>query len=192
MKHELPALQFKENALEPYMTAETIRFHYGKHQKAYVDKLNTLVAGTPFENSPIETIIKYSSGTIYNNAAQAWNHAFLWQSLSPEKLKPTGALAAAIDKEFGSTDKFLQAFRNKVLGAFGSGWAWIVKENGRLQIETTHDGENLLRTDKRALLTIDLWEHAYYIDYRNDRGKYFYSFVNLINWDFAQKNFDKP
>jgi len=189
MKHELPKLPFAKSALEPLMSHETLEFHYGKHHKGYVDKLNTLIVGTPFENTTLEATIKYASGAIFNNAAQAWNHTFFWNSLTPEKRKPRGELLAEIESHFHSVDGLLSEFRKKALAAFGSGWVWLIEDRGHLRIETTHDGDNFVRGGERPLITCDLWEHAYYIDCRNERAKYIEGFVKMINWEFAQNNF---
>jgi Fe-Mn family superoxide dismutase len=189
----LPSLPYAKDALAPFLSAETLEFHYGKHHQAYVDNLNKLVAGSEFENQGLEEIVKKSSGGIFNNAAQNWNHTFYWQSLSPEKARsPQGALAEAITKSFGSYAEFEKQFAGAATGHFGSGWAWLTVNSSdkKLKIETTGNAENPLHTATGIpLFTLDLWEHAYYIDYRNARPKYVEGFWKFLNWHFAEKNF---
>lgn len=187
----LPPLPYELDALAPHISRETLEYHYGKHHQAYVDNLNKLTPGTEFEGKNLEQIIKTSSGGIFNNAAQVWNHTFYWQSLSPNGGKtPTGTIAQAIDKAFGSFDKFKDQFSKTAIGTFGSGWAWLVKKtDGSLDIVSTSNAGTPLTTENKALLTCDVWEHAYYIDYRNARPKYVEHFFELINWDFVAKNF---
>ena len=191
MQHELPALPYAMDALQPHISKETLEFHYGKHHQAYVTNLNNLVKGTEFENMSLEDIIRKSKAGIFNNAAQIWNHTFYWHSLSPKGGgKPTGALAKAIDAKFGSFDEFKKQFSAAAVGTFGSGWAWLVKNtDGTVAIESTSNAATPLTTDKKPLLTCDVWEHAYYIDYRNRRPDYVGAFWNLVNWEFAAKNF---
>jgi len=191
MTHELPPLPYAKDALEPVISAETIDFHYGKHHQAYVTNLNNLVPGTPYENSSLEDIVMKADGGIFNNAAQVWNHTFYWKGMSPDGGgEPGGALAAAIDKAFGSFAEFKEAFVKSAAGNFGSGWTWLVKDaNGSLAIVNTSNAANPLRDGKKPLLTVDVWEHAYYIDYRNARPKYLDEFWKLVNWDFVQANF---
>ncbi|USN48121.1 MAG: superoxide dismutase [Fe] [Pseudobdellovibrionaceae bacterium] len=191
MAFELPALPFEKNALEPHISQETIEYHYGKHHNAYVTKLNSLIEGTEFANASLEDIIKKSSGGIFNNAAQVWNHTFYWHCLSPKGGgQPTGDLAAAIDKTWGSFDKFKEEFTNTAATLFGSGWAWLVKKpNGTLALEQTSNAGCPLTTDSKPLMTCDVWEHAYYVDYRNARPQYLEAFWKLVNWDFVAKNF---
>jgi len=192
MQHELPKLPYAMDALAPHISKETFEFHYGKHHQAYVTNLNGLIKGTEFENSSLEDIIKKSSGGVFNNAAQVWNHTFFWHSMKPNGGgKPTGALAAAIDKKWGSFDVFKDAFTKSAVGNFGSGWTWLVKKaDGSVDIANTSNAGSVLTTADKALLTIDVWEHAYYIDYRNARPKFVETFLNsLANWDFAAKNF---
>jgi Fe-Mn family superoxide dismutase len=189
--HVLSPLPFAKDALEPVISAETIDFHYGKHHQAYVTNLNNLIPGTEFENASLHTIVMQSDGGIFNNAAQVWNHTFYWNGLSPEGGgEPAGALAAAIDKAFGSFAAFKEAFVKSAVGNFGSGWTWLVKnEDGSLAIVNTSNAANPLRDGKKPLLTIDVWEHAYYIDYRNARPKYLEEIWNIVNWDFVAANF---
>lgn len=191
MAHTLPPLPYAEDALAPYISLETIQYHYGKHHQAYVTNLNNLIPGTEFENMPLEEIVKKSSGGIFNNAAQVWNHTFFWNSLSPNGGgAPSGALGDAINAKWGSFDAFNEAFAKAAVGTFGSGWAWLVKKaDGSLDIVSTSNAATPLTTADKALLTIDVWEHAYYIDYRNARPKFVEAFWNIANWDFAAKNF---
>lgn len=191
MAHTLPPLPYAEDALAPYISLETIQYHYGKHHQAYVTNLNNLIPGTEFENMPLEEIVKKSSGGIFNNAAQVLNHTFFWNSLSPNGGgAPSGALGDAINAKWGSFDAFKEAFAKAAVGTFGSGWAWLVKKaDGSLDIVSTSNAATPLTTADKALLTIDVWEHAYYIDYRNARPKFVEAFWNIANWDFAAKNF---
>ncbi|PMS32712.1 Fe-Mn family superoxide dismutase [Trinickia symbiotica] len=192
MEHSLPPLPFAKNALAPHMSEETLDFHYGKHHQAYVTNLNNLIKGTEFENLGLEEIIKKSSGGVFNNSAQVWNHTFFWNCLKPQGGgTPTGALAEAINKKWGSFDAFKEAFSKAAAGNFGSGWTWLVKKaDGSLDIVSTSNAATPLTTDAKPLLTIDVWEHAYYIDFRNARPKFIETFLNhLANWDFAAKNF---
>ncbi len=191
MTHVLPPLPYAQNALEPHISSETMEYHYGKHHQAYVTNLNNLMAGTEFENQSLEDIVKKSSGGIFNNAAQVWNHTFYWNSLSPTGGgEPTGALAEAINKAFGSFEKFKEEFTKTAVTTFGSGWAWLVKNaDGSLALVSTSNAGTPLTSGQTPLLTCDVWEHAYYIDYRNLRPKYVEAFWSLVNWDFAAKNF---
>jgi Fe-Mn family superoxide dismutase len=191
MAHTLPPLPYEKDALQPHISAETLEFHYGKHHQTYVTNLNNLIPGTEFENLSLEEIVKKSSGGIFNNAAQVWNHTFYWHSLSPQGGgEPSGALGEAITKQWGSFAAFKEAFTKAAVGTFGSGWAWLVKKaDGALDIVSTSNAATPLTTDAKPLLTIDVWEHAYYIDYRNARPKYTEAFWNIANWEFAAKNF---
>jgi len=192
MEHALPALPYAKNALAPHISEETIEFHYGKHHQTYVTNLNNLVKGTEFENSGLEEIVKKSSGGIYNNAAQIWNHTFFWSSMKPNGGgTAAGALADAINAKWGSFDEFKKAFQASAVGNFGSGWTWLVKKaDGSVDIVNTGAAGTPLTTGDKALLTIDVWEHAYYIDYRNLRAKFVETFLtSLANWDFAAENF---
>lgn len=190
MVHELPALPYPKNALEPYISAETLEFHHDKHHKAYVDTLNRLIKGTEFENLSLEDVVKRSSGPLFNNAGQTWNHTFYWNCMSPHGGgEPRGKLADAIKKAFGSFEEFKQKFSDKALTTFGSGWAWLVKEkDGSVAIASTSNAGTPMTEGKTALLTCDVWEHAYYIDYRNVRAKYVENFWNVVNWEFVEKN----
>jgi superoxide dismutase, Fe-Mn family len=192
MQHELPKLPYAMDALAPHISKETFEFHYGKHHQAYVTNLNGLIKGGEFENASLEDIIRKSVGGVFNNAAQVWNHTFFWHSMKPAGGgKPSGALAAAIDNKWGSFDAFKDAFTKSAVGNFGSGWTWLVKKaDGSVDIVNTSNAGTVLTTADQALLTIDVWEHAYYIDFRNARPKFVETFLNsLANWDFAQKNF---
>ncbi len=190
MAFELPALPYAKNALQPHISEETLDYHYGKHHQAYVTNLNNLVPGTPFENATLEEIIMKASGPIFNNGAQVWNHTFYWHSMAPNGGgEPTGKLADAINKDFGSFAQFKEQFTKAAVGQFGSGWAWLVKNSeGKLEIVATGNAANPMTDNKKPLLTCDVWEHAYYIDYRNLRPKYVEAFWALVNWDFAEKN----
>ena len=189
-KHTLPKLPYAENALEPHISAETLQYHYGKHHAAYVDKLNGLVKGTEFENGSLEEIIKSASGAIFNNAAQVWNHSFYWNCLTPNGAgEPTGDLGSAINDCFGDFPGFKEKFTAAALGNFGSGWTWLVKTpGGELEIVNTDDAENPMTGNHQPLLTCDVWEHAYYIDYRNARPAYLDAFWELVNWEFVGRN----
>lgn len=192
MQHTLPELPYAMDALAPHISKETLEYHYGKHHAAYVTNLNNLVKGSEFENSSLEEIVKKSTGGIFNNAAQIWNHTFYWHCLSPNGGgAPTGKLAEAINAKFGSFDAFKEMFTKSAIGNFGSSWTWLVKKaDGSVDIVNTSNAATPLTTQDKPLLTCDLWEHAYYIDYRNARPKYIETFWNLVNWDFASKNFE--
>ena len=193
MTHTLPELPFAKDALAPHMSAETLEFHHGKHHNAYVTNLNNLIPGTAFESMSLEEIVKAApAGGVYNNAAQVWNHTFFWNCMKPQGGgAPTGALAAAINAKWGSLDAFKTAFVNSAVGNFGSGWTWLVKKaDGSIDIVNTGAAGCPMTTGDKALLTVDVWEHAYYIDYRNARQKFVEVFFsNLANWEFAEKNF---
>jgi len=190
MAIELPQLPWAKDALAPHISPETIDYHYGKHHNAYVTNLNKLIDGTPHAGKSLEEIVKSSEGGIFNNAAQVWNHTFYWHSMKPNGGgKPTGAIGDAITKSFGSYEKFREDFTAAATTQFGSGWAWLVKDGDKLAIVKTPNAETPLTTSKKALLTIDVWEHAYYIDFRNLRPKYIETFLDkLVNWDFANAN----
>jgi Fe-Mn family superoxide dismutase len=191
MEHKLPELPYAKNALEPHISAETVEYHYGKHHQTYVTNLNNLIKGTEHENASLEEIVTKSSGGIFNNAAQVWNHTFYWNCMKPNGGgEPSGALADAINKKFGSFAAFKEEFAKCAIGTFGSGWAWLVKNtDGSVELMSTSNAATPMTAGKKALLTCDVWEHAYYIDYRNLRAKYVENFWNLVNWDFAAKNF---
>jgi Fe-Mn family superoxide dismutase len=191
MAIELPALPYSNDALAPHISSETLEFHYGKHHAGYVTKLNAAIEGTPMAEKSLEEIVKTSEGGVFNNAAQVWNHSFYWNSLSPNGGgEPTGAIKEAINKQFGSFAEFKEKFTAAAGTLFGSGWAWLVKNSdGSLSIEQTTNAACPLTKGQTPLLTCDVWEHAYYIDYRNARPQYIEAFWNLVNWDFANKNF---
>ncbi|MEW5892583.1 MAG: Fe-Mn family superoxide dismutase [Pseudomonadota bacterium] len=193
MEHQLPPLPYAMDALAPHMSKETFEYHYAKHHQAYVTNLNNLIKGTEFENKSLEDIVKTApAGGIFNNAAQVWNHTFFWNSMKPNGGgAPTGALLEAINKKWGSFDEFKKAFQASAVGNFGSGWTWLVKKaDGSVDIVNTSNAGCPLTSGDKALLTVDVWEHAYYIDYRNLRPKFVETFLNhLANWDFAAKNF---
>ena len=191
MAISLPALPYELNALEPHISKETLEYHYGKHHNTYVVNLNKLIEGTEQASSSLEDIIKNSSGGLFNNAAQVWNHTFYWHCLSPNGGgKPTGELLAAIEKSFGSFDEFKAQFSQCAITTFGSGWAWLVKKaDGSLALESTSNAATpLTNSELTPLLTCDVWEHAYYIDYRNARPNYLEAFWNLVNWEFVAQN----
>ncbi len=190
MAIELPQLPYAKDALSPHISPETLDFHYGKHHAGYVTKLNAAIEGTPMAEKSLEEIVKTSSGGVFNNAAQIWNHTFYWHSLSPNGGgEPKGAILEAINKNFGSFAEFKEKFTQSASTLFGSGWTWLVKNSdGSLSIEQTVNAETPLTKGKTPLLTCDVWEHAYYIDYRNARPDYINAFWNLVNWDFANKN----
>jgi Fe-Mn family superoxide dismutase len=193
MAFTLPALPYDKAALAPHISAETLEFHHGKHHKAYVDNLNKLVEGKPEAEKSLEDIIKSSEGGVFNNAAQIWNHTFYWHSMKPNGGgQPTGDLAQAITRDFGSYEKFAEEFTQAGVTQFGSGWAWLVLEGGKLKVTKTPNADLPLKHGQKALLTMDVWEHAYYIDFRNARPKYIETFLkHLANWDFALENLKK-
>jgi Fe-Mn family superoxide dismutase len=185
----LPELPYAKDALAPQISERTLEFHHGKHHQAYVDKLNQLIEGTDLAKETLENIIKKSAGNaaIFNNAAQAWNHAFYWQSMKPGGGgAPAGAVAAKIKTDLGGYEKFVEAFKNAGLVQFGSGWAWLIEKNGKLEIIKTSNADTPVAHDLKPLLTVDVWEHAYYLDYQNRRADYLDAFIkDLINWDFV-------
>ena len=192
MAFELPSLPYAQDALEPHYSANTLSFHHGKHHAAYVNKLNELIAGSENENKSLEDIIASSSGGLFNQAAQVWNHTFFWNSMKPSGGgAPSGTLAQAIDAGFGGLDAFKEQFKAAGAGRFGSGWVWLVKEDGALKIVTTGNAETPLTQGQKPILTCDVWEHAYYLDYQNRRPDFIQAFLdNLVNWDFAAANFE--
>ncbi len=199
MPHKLPELPFSKDALTPYISTETLEYHYGKHHATYVTNLNNLLEGTGLESMPLEELItgglkkapQEKQTGIFNNAAQVYNHTFYWNSLSPKSAKkPAGKLVEAINKKWGSFDSFKETFTKVAVGTFGSGWAWLVQnKDGTLDIVSTSNAQTPITEGKKPLLTCDVWEHAYYIDYRNARAKYLENYWNIANWDFALKNF---
>jgi Fe-Mn family superoxide dismutase len=198
MAISLPALPYAENALDPHYSAKTISFHYGKHHKTYVDNLNKLIAGTPLESKSLEEIIMASAGDsskagLFNNAAQVWNHTFFWNCMRPGGGgRPKGDPAARIDSTFGSYEKFAEQFKAAAVGRFGSGWAWLVLDGGALKITSTANADTPMAGKQTALLTVDVWEHAYYLDYQNRRPDFVQAFLDhLVNWDFVAGNLAK-
>lgn len=191
MEHKLPPLPYPMDGLQPHISQETLEYHYGKHHQAYVTNLNNQVKGTEFENASLEDIVKKSSGGIFNNAAQVWNHTFFWQCMKPNGgSSPSGALGDAINKKWGSYNSFREEFTKNCLGNFGSGWTWLVKRiDGTLDIVNTSNAATPLTGSDKPLLTCDVWEHAYYIDYRNARAKFVEAFWNVVNWDFVALNY---
>lgn len=190
-QHELPPLPYDLDALEPHISGSTLEFHHGKHHRAYVTKVNELVKDSEFAELSLPDLVTRARGPLFNNAAQAWNHAFYWECLTPlGDRRPSGPLAKAIDSRFGSFETFWEQFRASALGKFGSGWTWLVKTSeGRLEIKNSDDADTPLRWNERPLLTCDVWEHAYYIDYRNERARYLEAFSKLVNWEFVAQNF---
>jgi Fe-Mn family superoxide dismutase len=198
MAIQLPNLPYAENALEPHYSAKTISFHYGKHHKAYVDNLNKLAAGTPLEGKTLEQIVMASAGDssrvgMFNNAAQVWNHTFFWNCMKPSGGgRPKGELAQRIDQAFGSYEKFAEQFKTAAVGRFGSGWGWLVVDGGTLKIVSTANADTPMASKQAALLTVDVWEHAYYLDYQNRRPDFVQAFLDhLVNWDFVAGNLAK-
>jgi superoxide dismutase, Fe-Mn family len=191
MEHKLPELPYAKDALAPSISVETLEYHYGKHHKTYIDNLNKLILGTEYEKMSLEEIVQKASGGVFNNAAQVWNHTFYWNCLSPKGGgEPQGELAAGIIQSFGSFALFKEKYSTAATTLFGSGWAWLVKNpDGWLSIEAASNAGNPLKDGKKPVLTCDVWEHAYYIDYRNARAKYVEAFWKLVNWDFAAKNY---
>ena len=189
MPFTLPELPWPKEALEPHLSRETFEFHHGKHHAAYVNKLNQLTEGTPKADKSLEELIKTEEGAIFNNAAQVWNHTFFWNSMSPKGGgEPTGKAADVITKSYGSFENFKKEFVNAAVGQFGSGWAWLVKDGDGVKIVTTGNAQTPVKDGKTPVLTCDVWEHAYYIDYRNDRAKFVDTFFKVVNWDFVNKN----
>eukprot|EP01114_Cavostelium_apophysatum_P017462 TRINITY_DN5192_c0_g1_i1.p8 TRINITY_DN5192_c0_g1~~TRINITY_DN5192_c0_g1_i1.p8 ORF type:complete len:193 (+),score=48.31 TRINITY_DN5192_c0_g1_i1:877-1455(+) len=190
MEHKLPALPYAKEALQPHISAETLEYHHGKHHQTYVTNLNNMIKGTEYENMSLEEIIQKSSGGVFNNSAQVWNHTFFWNCMTPNGGgAPTGKAADAISAKWGSFDKFKEEFNKSALGNFGSGWTWLVqKTDGSVDIVNTSNAGTPLTTSDKPLLTADVWEHAYYIDYRNARAKFLDAFWNVANWEFVNQN----
>ncbi|HUQ76971.1 MAG TPA: superoxide dismutase [Burkholderiales bacterium] len=189
LRIELPPLPYAEDALAPIISGETISFHYGKHHRKYVDTTNQLLEKEPQSARTLEELVRSSSGKLFNNAAQAWNHNFYWQSLSPKPAAPSAAIRRLLEKDFGSFEAFCDKFAAAANGQFGSGWAWLVQKDGKLEIVATGNADTPMAKGTRCLLTIDVWEHAYYIDYRNQRERYVQALIEKrLNWDFAEQN----
>ena len=191
MEHKLPTLAYALDALEPHISKETLEYHYGKHHQTYITNLNNLIKDSIFDGFDLEKTVKQSSGSLFNNAAQVWNHSFYWNCLAPNAGgEPKGLLLDAINKKWGSIAKFQEEFMKLSLATFGSGWCWLVKTpTGELDLVSTSNAATPLTTANKALLTCDVWEHAYYIDYRNSRPNYLNAFWALVNWDFVERNF---
>ena len=193
MQITLPHLPYPYEALEPFISRRTLELHHGKHHKAYVDKAKELAAKVRLADQPLEAIIRQTAGqdahrALFNNAAQAWNHHFYWHSLSPKRQRPSGALLHRLEKDFGSYERFADAFSTAATGVFGSGWAWLVDRQGRLEVATTANADTPMAHGIKCLLTVDVWEHAYYVDYRNERDRYVSAIRDRLNWEFAEKN----
>ena len=184
----LPPLPSAEDALAPVISAETLKLHHDKHHKKYVDTANQLLEKEPLRASSVEEVVRQAKGKLFNNAAQAWNHDFYWKSLSPKRQRPSGALLHRLEKDFGSYDKFADAFSQAAIGQFASGWAWLVEKGGKLEVTTTGNADTPMAHGIRCLLTVDVWEHAYYVDYRNERERYVSAILNCLNWDFVEKS----
>lgn len=196
MAIQLPPLPYEPHELEPHVSADTLGFHHGKHHKAYVDKTNQLIAGTDLADADLETIIvrarQKGDQTLQNQAGQAWNHDFFWRCMTPDKAEPEGRLAELIQRDFGGLDAFKDAFKKEGVGHFASGWAWLVVKDGKLVVTSYHDGDSPVGKDVQPLLTCDVWEHAYYLDYQNDRGGFLDAFLNqLVNWKFAARMLER-
>jgi superoxide dismutase, Fe-Mn family len=186
---ELPPLPYPQDALAPIISAETLSFHHGKHHKKYVDTVNQLLEKEPIDARTLEELVRKSSGKLFNNAAQVWNHNFYWQSLSPKTTQPSASIRRLLEKDFGSYESFVDKLAAAAIGQFGSGWAWLVHKDGKLDIVATPNAETPMAKGIRCLLTIDVWEHAYYIDYRNQRERYVQALIEKrLNWDFAERN----
>jgi Fe-Mn family superoxide dismutase len=186
---ELPPLPYPEDALEPVISRETLALHHGKHHKKYVDTMNELLQKERLQARSLEEVVRASQGKLFNNAAQAWNHQFYWSSLSPQRSRPAGALLRRLEADFGSYERFAEAFAAAAVAQFGSGWAWLVEQGGKLQIQTTANADTPMAQGIRCLLTVDVWEHAYYVDYRNQRERYLSAVIGeRLNWKFAEQN----
>jgi len=184
----LPPLPYAEDALAPVISAETLKLHHGKHHKKYVDTMNQLLEKEQLQASSLEEVVRQAKGKLFNNAAQAWNHDFYWHSLSPKRRRPAGALLHRLEKDFGSYDGFAGKFAAAANGQFGSGWAWLVEKDGKLDVLATGNADTPMAQGIRCLLTVDVWEHAYYVDYRNERERYVSAILDRLNWEFAEKN----
>jgi superoxide dismutase, Fe-Mn family len=184
----LPPLPYAADALAPVISAETLKLHHGKHHKKYIDTTNQLLEKEPLKAASLEEVVRQAKGKLFNNAAQAWNHDFYWHSLSPKRQRPAGALLHRLEKDFGSTEKFADAFGQAAIGQFGSGWAWLVDKGGRLEVMATANADTPMAHGIRCLLTVDVWEHAYYVDYRNERERYVSAILERLNWEFVEKN----
>src|SRR5687767_7820676 len=184
----LPPLPYAEDALAPVLSAETLKLHHGKHHRKYIDTMNQLLEKEPVPGSTLEDVVRHSKGKLFNNAAQAWNHEFYWHSLTHKRQRPAGALLHKLEKDFGSYDAFAGKFAAAATGQFGSGWAWLVDKDGRLEVVATSNADTPMAHGIKCLLTVDVWEHAYYLDYRNERERYVSAIIDRLNWQFAEKN----
>jgi Fe-Mn family superoxide dismutase len=184
----LPPLPYAEDALAPVISAETLKLHHGKHHKKYIDTMNELLQKRHIDGASLEDVVRNSSGKLFNNAAQAWNHDFYWHSLSPKRRRPAGALLHRLEKDFGSYERFADEFAAAAIGQFGSGWAWLVEKDGNLQVVASANADTPMAHRIKCLLTVDVWEHAYYVDYRNERERYVSAILDRLNWEFAEKN----
>ena len=186
---DLPPLPYPEDALAPVISPETLSLHHGKHHKKYVDTMNELLQKEPVQARTLEEVVRAAKGKLFNNAAQAWNHDFYWKSLSPKKARPSGALLKRLEADFGSYDRFAETFAAAANAQFASGWAWLIEQNGKLQVVTTSNADTPMARGIRCLLTVDVWEHAYYVDYRNQRDRYLSAVIGeRLNWEFAERN----
>ena len=190
-QYEFPKLPYAMDALEPFISSETLGFHYGKHHRGYVNKLNALIQESEFVDAPLEEIVRKSSGRLFNNAAQVWNHSFYWKCMSPYGGGvPSGNLGRGMTRAFGSFESFKHFFKQTAVEQFGAGWTWLIKtRDGRLLVRETSNAANPLLTGEKALLVCDVWEHAYYLDYRNDRARYINAFLNVVDWRFVEEKF---
>lgn len=192
-RFDLPPLPYAEDALEPVISRETLALHHGKHHRKYVDTMNELLQKEPVQARSLEDVVRQSKGKLFNNAGQAWNHDFYWKSLSPQRQRPSGVLGSRIDADFGSHERFAEQLAAAAAAQFGSGWAWLVEQDGKLQIQTTANADTPMARGIRCLLTIDVWEHAYYVDYRNQRERYLSAVIGeRLNWKFAEQNLGRP
>jgi Fe-Mn family superoxide dismutase len=192
LQFSLPPLPYAEDALAPVISAETLQLHHGKHHKKYIDTTNELVAKTDLHGATLEDVVRSSQGKLFNNAAQAWNHDFYWQSLTPKYAPPSAALRRRLESDFGTYENFVDQFAAAANGQFGSGWAWLVDKDGKLEVVATSNADTPMAHGVRCLLTLDVWEHAYYVDYRNERERYVQAVIEKrLNWEFAEENLDR-
>ena len=188
LRFTLPALPYAEDALAPVLSAETLKLHHGKHHRKYVETMNRLLEKEPLRAASLEEVVRAAKGKLFNNAAQAWNHDFYWHSLSPRRRRPAGALLHRLERDFGSYERFADAFATAAVGQFGSGWAWLVEKGDRLEVAATANADTPMAHGAKCLLALDVWEHAYYVDYRNERERYVSAILDRLNWEFAEKN----
>ena len=189
---DLPPLPYAEDALAPIISAETLQFHHGKHHRKYIDTMNQLLEKEAIQGFTLEDVVRNSKGKLFNNAAQSWNHDFFWHSLAPKDGRPSGAMLAQVERDFGSYERFVEAFAKAGVEVFGSGWVWLVKRDGKLDIMTTANADTPMAHGVQCLLTVDVWEHAYYVDYRNQRDRFLSAVIEKrLNWQFAEENFSR-